>query len=95
MKFLLSTGFTAFLILFLSSCETTTGGSGGGETSASPAENSVRPYPLSTCLVTGEDLNAKGGPITQVYQGQEVKVCCKPCQMAFKKNPDLYLAKLQ
>ena len=93
MRIFLTSALTVIAFCLFSSCETTSVDSGG--TGSDATITTVRPYPLSTCLVTGEDLNAKGGPITQVYQGQEVKVCCKPCQMAFKKNPDLYLAKLQ
>ena len=29
-----------------------------------------------------------------VYQGQEVKFCCKDCQKDFAKDPDKFLKKL-
>jgi YHS domain-containing protein len=35
-----------------------------------------------------------GDPITQVYQGQQVKFCCKACIAKFHKDPAKYLAKL-
>lgn len=77
-------------ILFGSvSCETTP----TQETAESPA-STVKPYPLDTCLVTEEGLESKGGSLTMVHQGQEVKVCCVACKIAFKNDPDMYLAKL-
>ncbi len=47
-----------------------------------------------TCIVTGNKLGSMGTPITQVYQGQEIKFCCKPCTKKFAANPGKYLAGL-
>lgn len=52
-------------------------------------------YPLTTCIVTDNDLESMGGSITKVYDGQEVKFCCKPCIKKFERNKDRYLAKLK
>lgn len=54
----------------------------------------VKPYPLKTCLVSGNELGSMGKPITKVYNGQEIKFCCKPCIKKFEANPAKYLAKL-
>ncbi|HMA66067.1 MAG: hypothetical protein ACM31E_04910 [Fibrobacterota bacterium] len=54
----------------------------------------VKPYPLSICLVTDSDLGSMGTPITKVYDGQQIKFCCKPCVKEFEKNPAVYLKKL-
>jgi YHS domain-containing protein len=54
----------------------------------------VKPYPLTTCLVSGEKLGSMGEPIVLNHKGQEIKFCCKQCQPDFEKNPDKYLAKL-
>ncbi|NLD91433.1 MAG: hypothetical protein GX639_02070 [Fibrobacter sp.] len=54
----------------------------------------VKPYPLSICLVTDSDLGSMGSPITKVYDGQQIKFCCKPCVKEFEKNPAEYLKKL-
>lgn len=51
-------------------------------------------YPLKTCLVTGNELGSMGKPITKVYNGQEIKLCCKPCIKKFEANPAKYLSKL-
>ncbi|MBK8095443.1 MAG: hypothetical protein IPK32_26630 [Verrucomicrobiaceae bacterium] len=61
---------------------------------AAQATYNAKPYPLKTCLVTGNDLDSMGGPITKVYDGQEIKFCCKPCVKKFEANKAKYLAKL-
>ena len=33
-------------------------------------------------------------PRTFVYEGQEIKICCKPCEKKFLKDPAKYLEKL-
>jgi YHS domain-containing protein len=64
-----------------------------GAVSAGAAE--TKPYPLSTCIVTDNKLGSMGTPVTLVYEGQEVKFCCKPCVKKFRKDPAKYLAKIQ
>lgn len=59
-------------------------------TAASAAER----YPLNHCLVTDNELGSMGKVVTRVYDGQEIKFCCKPCVAKFEKNPAKYLAKL-
>ena len=54
----------------------------------------VKPYPLKTCLVSGNELGSMGKPITKVYGSQEIKFCCKPCIKKFEANQAKYLAKL-
>ncbi len=98
MKFPIPALALSVSLFALSSCETTSQSGGGDEgagTTTTAAATPTKPYPLATCLVTGEGLESKGGAITQVYQGQEVKFCCKPCQFAFKNDPQTYLAKIQ
>ena len=53
-----------------------------------------KPYPLETCLVSGEDLDEMDERVATVHEGQTFEFCCKPCLVKFKKNPDQYLAKL-
>jgi YHS domain-containing protein len=55
----------------------------------------VKPYPLPTCVVSGNELGSMGKPITKVYDGQEIKFCCKPCIKKFEANPGKYLPKLK
>lgn len=63
--------------------------------SSSSSSAKVKPYPLNNCLVSDEELDSMGGPITKVHQGQEVKFCCKGCVRDFDASPEEYLAKLK
>jgi len=55
----------------------------------------AKPYPLDKCIVSDEKLGEMGKPFVFVYQGQEIKLCCKSCQKDFKKDPAKYLKKLK
>jgi YHS domain-containing protein len=52
-------------------------------------------YPLTTCVVSGEELGGMGEPVTYDYKGTTVKFCCKDCIPKFEKEPDRYLGKLK
>lgn len=55
-----------------------------------------KPYPLDTCIVSGEKLGSGGmKTYTFVHEGQEVKLCCKSCLKDFKKDPAKYIKKIQ
>jgi hypothetical protein len=56
------------------------------------ADAKVKPYPLDTCIVSGEKLGGDmGKPIVTVYQGQEIKFCCASCPKKFNKDPEKYI----
>lgn len=56
----------------------------------------AKPYPLKTCVVSDEPLGGDHGePYTFVHEGQEVKLCCKPCLKDFNKEPAKYLKKIE
>lgn len=55
----------------------------------------AKPYPLNTCIVSGEELGSMGKPLTLVKNGQEVKLCCKGCLKDFNKNSDKFLKELE
>lgn len=82
--------FIKFCALFgfslLASCGTTS--------DSALSSSGVKSYSSDKCLVTDNKLGSMGTPITQVYQGQEVKFCCQPCVKKFHENPSKYLAKL-
>jgi YHS domain-containing protein len=62
---------------------------------AKPADKGpAKPYPLKICLVTDSDLDSMGDEVSFVYQGREIKFCCKPCEKKFLRAPEKYLAKL-
>lgn len=54
----------------------------------------AKPYPLKTCAVSDEKLDAMGEPYVFTHEGQEVKLCCKSCLKNFKKDPAKYLKKV-
>ncbi len=63
-----------------------------------PAKQSsaaVQPYPLEDCLVTDNQLGSMGDPVTIVYEGQEIKFCCDPCEEEFLAEPEKFLSKLK
>jgi hypothetical protein len=62
---------------------------------AAPADPNAKPYPLKTCLVSGEELGSMGKPVVIVHEGQEIKFCCKGCDTKFLKDPKPFLAKLE
>ncbi len=49
-------------------------------------------YPLTKCVVSGEDLGDK--PYVFTHNGQTVKLCCKDCLAKFNAEPDKYMAKI-
>ncbi len=55
----------------------------------------AKPYPLDKCIVSDEKLGEMGEPFAFVHEGQEIKLCCKPCQKDFNKDPKKYLKKIQ
>ena len=54
-------------------------------------------YPLETCLVSGEDLDAMGGAHAVVHRptNEVVKFCCGTCEVAFDEDPDAHLDRLR
>ena len=62
---------------------------------ADKKDSKTKPYPLKTCIVSDEKLGEMGDPFVFTHEGQEIKLCCKPCQKDFKKDPAKYLKKLE
>ena len=59
-----------------------------------PAHNAqakLKPYPLTTCVVSGEKLGQMGAPYVFKYKDREIKFCCKGCLKDFNKDPDKYI----
>jgi YHS domain-containing protein len=54
-----------------------------------------KPYPLQTCVVSGEKLGEMGKPYVFEHEGREIKLCCKSCLKDFKKEPAKYLKKIE
>jgi hypothetical protein len=54
----------------------------------------AKPYPLKTCLVSGEKLGEMGKPYVFTHDGREIQLCCKDCLKDFKKDPAKFVKKL-
>ncbi len=67
------------------------------EAASTPAASTTPaiPYPLDTCLVSGEKLGSMGKPPEIIYEGRQIKFCCKSCIPDFKEDPAKYLSKLK
>ena len=64
------------------------------DAAAATVEAKAKPYPLKTCVVSGEELGKMGEPFRFVYKGQEIKLCCKGCEKDFIKEPEKFLQKI-
>lgn len=53
-----------------------------------------KPYPLDTCIISGDKLGSMGKPYSFVKNGQQVKLCCDGCREDFDKDPDKYLKEI-
>jgi len=58
----------------------------------SMSASSKASYPLTKCVVSGEDLG--DNPYVFTHNGQTVKLCCKDCLAKFDQEPEKYLAKI-
>ena len=62
---------------------------------ANTKEQKAKPYPLETCVVSGEKLGGDmGEPYVFTYEGREIKLCCKSCKKDFDKDPAKFVAKV-
>ena len=86
---ILLTGAVAFLLTACNDQGGTQNNQGGTQNSSTGS------YPLTTCVVSGEDLYSMGKPHVINYKGTTVKFCCKSCVDDFNSNPEKYLAKIR
>ena len=61
---------------------------------AEQKKEKAKPYPLKTCIISGDKLGEMGDPYVYEYQGREIKFCCKNCLKDFQKEPAKYLKKI-
>ena len=55
----------------------------------------VKPYPLTTCIVSGDALGGDmGEPIVKVYGDREIKFCCKDCIKQFEADQAAFVKKI-
>jgi hypothetical protein len=58
-------------------------------------KSKIKPYPLKTCVVSGEKLGEMGKPYVFTNDTREIKLCCKDCLKDFKKDTAKYVKKLE
>ncbi len=51
-------------------------------------------YPLTTCVVSGEELGSRGEPVDVVVGNHLVRLCCEGCKKGLDKDPAAALEKL-
>lgn len=56
------------------------------------AAKKVKPYPLTTCIASDEDLDPEHA-VGLVHEGREFMFCCKSCAKDFKKDAAKYVKK--
>ena len=61
---------------------------------ATASPEAAAPYPLATCIVSGESLDDHGEPFVLEHSGREVRFCCRSCGEGFLRNPTRFLEKL-
>lgn len=54
----------------------------------------TKPYPMDTCVVSGEKLGSMGDAVVITEGNQEIQLCCASCQKDFNKDKKGYLAKI-
>jgi len=52
------------------------------------------PYPLETCIVSGEKLGSMGKPVVKEYDGREVRFCCNGCIKEFEAKQAEFIKKI-
>lgn len=54
----------------------------------------TKPYPMDTCVVSGEKLGSMGDAVVFVEGDQEVQLCCKSCRKDFDADKAANLKKI-
>ncbi len=58
------------------------------------ADTASGPYPLPTCAVSGEALDAHGDPVIEEVDGREFRFCTETCARKFSAGPEPYVAEI-
>jgi YHS domain-containing protein len=59
----------------------------------SASMDGAKPYTSDKCIVSGDPIDP-AKPVSFVYNGQQIKLCCNDCKKDFDKDPAKYMAKL-
>lgn len=63
--------------------------------SAADQKTKPKPYTLKNCIISGDKLGEMGAPYVFVYEGREIKLCCKNCLKDFNKSPAKYVKQIE
>ncbi|MGE4618643.1 MAG: hypothetical protein AAEJ04_02405 [Planctomycetota bacterium] len=55
----------------------------------------AKSYPLTTCVISGEDLNSMGKPKDVIVGNTLIKVCCKGCVSKVTADPAKFIEMVQ
>lgn len=94
MKNQIITAIAAMITLASPAALADVGQKAGAPGKSEAKKETAKPYPLKTCIVSGDKLGQMGKPVVFTYKGQEIKLCCEDCREDFNKKPAKYLKKL-
>lgn len=81
---------TTILSLVIASTLSLAGCGEKTDQSATKEQSSSTEYPLTTCVVSGEELGSMGEPVVVEHGGTKVKLCCDQCIDKFNSDPAKY-----
>jgi hypothetical protein len=61
---------------------------------AAIVERQLASYPLTTCVVADDPLDAMGEPVNVVVKNRLFRLCCESCQMDITADPAKFFGKL-
>jgi YHS domain-containing protein len=54
----------------------------------------AKSYPLTTCVVSHDEVGGSNDTVDALYDGRLIRFCCKGCVKSFNKKPEKYLKEL-
>ena len=54
----------------------------------------AKSYPLTTCVVSHDEVGGTSDTVDALYDGRLIRFCCKGCVKSFNKKPEKYLKEL-
>lgn len=70
----------------------------GGEAAPAATLTKIEPsadYPMTTCVVSGDALDAMDERLAFRYGDEEVQFCCEGCIDEFKESPEAFMKKVR
>ena len=89
LRLLCAAALTSVALLAFSGCQS----DDHAHMNHSASMDGAKPYTMDKCIVSGDPLDP-AKPVSFVYNGQQIKLCCNDCKKDFDKDPAKYMAKL-